>query len=178
MKKVNLVIIPANGEEAIVGFAKFDTVILNLVLMLTSEPKKILTNAYNVSTSDAVMGITIWGEKSKNNFTTIIGRAIKELGLELLQKRSPFYYQEVIHQHLQETGWEVVFEWEQQAPFPFTEPSDLVYYFTSLTETFQLYTSEEVEKIKQKSLEIFNTAVANKQPMLMSNKLFIVRKTQ
>lgn len=67
-KKSNLVVKQVNGEESIDGFGKFDRVICNLVLMLTINPKNILINAHKNSTDDALIGITVWGDKAKCNF--------------------------------------------------------------------------------------------------------------
>lgn len=69
-------------------------VICNLVLMLTPNPKNILHSVYLSTTDNATMGITIWGDRKKSTFLTLIGRSIKSLGLPVSNKRSPFYYQE------------------------------------------------------------------------------------
>ena len=37
------------------------------------------------------MGITIWGDKKKNNFLTFMGKILTELGLPFPPERSPFY---------------------------------------------------------------------------------------
>jgi hypothetical protein len=73
--------------------------------MLTSNPKNILASVYKTSTDDALMGITIWGNKSANNFFCLMAKAIKSLNLPLAVKKSPFDYQEIIHSDLKETGW-------------------------------------------------------------------------
>ena len=57
------------------------------------------------------MGITIWGDKALSNFFSLVGKAMKSLGLPPSNKRSPFYYQDVILEDLKETGWELVCHW-------------------------------------------------------------------
>jgi hypothetical protein len=73
--------------------------------MLTVNPQNILTSVHKTTTDDALMGITIWGDKTLSNFYPLMGKAIKALDLPLPTKRSPFYYQDVIHADLKATGW-------------------------------------------------------------------------
>lgn len=73
--------------------------------MLTINPKNILTSVHKTTTDDVLMGITIWGNKQASNFFSLLGKAIKALNLTLPTGRSPFYYQDVIHADLKETGW-------------------------------------------------------------------------
>lgn len=47
VKKQNLEFGLVNGEEKIPKEIKFDRIICNLVLMLTSDPKKMLLNLYD-----------------------------------------------------------------------------------------------------------------------------------
>lgn len=61
--------------------------------MLAINPKNILASVHKTTTDNALMGITIWGDKFKSTFMTLVGRAIKAVGLPVPNKRSPFYYQ-------------------------------------------------------------------------------------
>jgi hypothetical protein len=61
--------------------------------MLTPNPKNILTSVYKTSTDDALMGITIWGNKAANNFFCLMSKAIKDLNLPFVAKKTPFDYQ-------------------------------------------------------------------------------------
>lgn len=87
--------------------------------MLTDDPKKMLKSLHQTSTPNARIGATIWGDKTKSNFVSMVGRALKELNLPMPKDRSPFYLDEIIDQVAEESGWEVEFKWEQNAPFPF-----------------------------------------------------------
>lgn len=68
--------------------------------MLTVNPKNILTSVHKMTTDNAQMGITIWGDKTRSNFFALVSKAIKKLNLPVPNKRSPFYYQEQIHADL------------------------------------------------------------------------------
>lgn len=150
-KKNNFILKQVNGEDLIEEFGKFDRVICNLVLMLTVNPRTMLTNAHKTTTEDALMGVTIWGDKTKSNFYTLVGKAIKDLGLPLSNKRSPFYYQEHILEDFKATGWELVCEWEQTAPFPLTAPEDIDPYIATLSDPFEGFSEEDKNKAKERT---------------------------
>lgn len=175
-KKNNLVVKQVNGEESIDGFGKFDRIICNLVLMLTVNPKNILLNAHKNSTDDALIGITVWGDKAKSNFFSLTGKAFKALGLPLPDKRSPFYYQDIILDDLKETGWELVCHWEQVAPFALTQPDDIEPYLSTLKEPFEGMAAEDGERVRRKIKELFIETLVEKVPVVMSNKLYIAKK--
>ena len=70
--------------------------ICNLVLMLTPNPKKVLSSIYNTTTEDALMGITIVGDKEKSDFYNLFANSVKSAGLELPTGCNPFDYQNKI----------------------------------------------------------------------------------
>lgn len=59
--------------------------------MLTNDPKKMLRSLHSQCVEGARLGLTIWGDKTKNNFVTMFPRAVQALGLPLPKDRSPFY---------------------------------------------------------------------------------------
>lgn len=91
MKSQHLVLKACNGEEPITGFGEFDVIICNLVLMLTDDPRKMLRSLHQTAAPGARLGATIWGEKAKSNFVSMLGRALKDLSLPPPKDRSPFY---------------------------------------------------------------------------------------
>lgn len=61
MKKQNLEFGQINGEEKIPKEIKFDRIICNLVLMLTTDPAKMLINLYDSAEDGCLLGLTVWG---------------------------------------------------------------------------------------------------------------------
>jgi ubiquinone/menaquinone biosynthesis C-methylase UbiE len=61
MKKQNLEFGQVNGEEKIPKEIKFDRIICNLVLMLTTDPAKMLRNLYDSAEDGCLLGLTVWG---------------------------------------------------------------------------------------------------------------------
>lgn len=91
MKDQQLEIRTANGEEPIESEYKFDRMIANLVLMLTENPIKMLRNLGQMAEKGCLLGVTIWGDKSKSNFLTILKEALQASGLPEPSSRSNFH---------------------------------------------------------------------------------------
>ena len=74
----------ANAEEPtdLKDKGKFDRIICNCVLMLTADPEKMLRNLHDLADEGCLMGVSVWGDKAKNNFFTAIGEAISETGYQ------------------------------------------------------------------------------------------------
>jgi hypothetical protein len=64
-----------------------------------------LRSIHKVCAEDARLGITIWGDKTKNNFITLLGKAMNSLGLQTSKDRSPFYLCELMNDMAVECGW-------------------------------------------------------------------------
>lgn len=140
LQKHRVVLKEMNGEQLLPDFGKFDRVICNLVLMLTTNPKAMLESIHSNTTEDVLMGITIVGDKEKSDFFNLFGNSLKALGLELNHGgRSPFEYQHTIPSDLQSTGWEILFEWEQNAPMPASTPEDINVYLGFIKDQIKVY---------------------------------------
>lgn len=91
MKEHNLEIRTANGEEPIASEYKFDRLIANLVLMLTENPVKMLKNLNEMAEEGALLGVTIWGDKTKSNLLTILREALEANGMPVPKTRGNFH---------------------------------------------------------------------------------------
>lgn len=120
--------------------------------MLTNDPKKMLKSLHKKCTEDARLGITIWGNKTSNNFITLFGKAVQALGLPMLGDRSPFYLNELIDEMAAECGWEAEFSWEQNATFPIIERSDMLSYINYQISTATVYSREDAKRIGEKMM--------------------------
>ena len=118
LKKHNIVIKAANGEEPIESPHKFDRIIANLVLMATEDPLKMLRNLHSMAVEGCLMGATVWGNKAESNFMTIKGEAMEACGMEVPKARTPFHLYGKLSVLAEQAGWEVVLTWEQNAPMP------------------------------------------------------------
>ena len=118
--KQNVTIRVANGEEPIDSPHKFDRIIANLVLMATEDPLKMLKNFHSMAAEGCLLGVTIWGEKALSNFMTILPEAMKANGAEP-PLRNPFHLYGKIPELADQSGWEIMLSWEQNAPFPHTQ---------------------------------------------------------
>ena len=50
------------------------------MLIMSEDPVAILRNLYEVSTEGCILGVTIWGDKEKNNFLRLFDDAVEALG--------------------------------------------------------------------------------------------------
>lgn len=85
--------------------------------MITEDPLKMLKNLHELAAPGCLMGVTIWGEKSKSNLLTLSEKATEVLGLPPIPYRSNFHLYGKIPELAEASGWEVVILWEQNAPF-------------------------------------------------------------
>ena len=115
---------------------KFDRIICNLVLMLTEDPVKMLTSFRQSATEDCLLGLSVWGDKSRNNFHGQISDTIKEMGLEMAPSRSNFHLFKKIEELLDKTGWEIVLNWEQDVPMSYFHSSGAEHYFQFVVNKF------------------------------------------
>jgi hypothetical protein len=118
-------------------------IICNLVLMLTDDPKKMLKSLHQTSAPGARLGaaIAIWGDKTKSNFVSMFGRALRDLNLPMPKEDLLSILTKLYDQVVDECGWEVEFKWEQNAPFPFSQADDLEDYLNYQKKTMKDYSS-------------------------------------
>lgn len=117
MSKHNLSYRVVDGEKHIDTPYKFDRIICNLVLMITENPQKMLENLASVASEGCLMGVTIWGDKKLSNFMTLPLAGMEQQGLPLPNVRENFHLYNKLEALASESGWEVVIQWEQNAPF-------------------------------------------------------------
>jgi SAM-dependent methyltransferase len=110
-----------DGESSFKTVHKFDRIIANLVLQSTPDPRKMMTSFREVSEEGALLGITIWGDKTKSNFYTLPSEARAALNKPASNIRENFHLYNKLEQLGSETGWELVVQWEQNSPFSATE---------------------------------------------------------
>ena len=77
-----------------------------------------LKNLHSMATDDCLLGVTVWGDKNRNNLMKSIREAILESGATLPEERSPFYLHEKVGELAACCGWETVLDWDQNALFP------------------------------------------------------------
>lgn len=106
-----------NGEEILETPFKFDRIICNLVLMITENPQKMLRSLHAMSEEGCLLGLTVWGDKTKSNFMTLPEKYKLEKGIPLPNMRENFHLFNRLDEIASETGWELVIQWEQNAPF-------------------------------------------------------------
>lgn len=115
--------------------------------MLTDDPKKMLRSLHSQCVEGARLGLTIWGDKTKNNFTPMFGKAVMALGLPPPKDRSPFYLRELIDEMVVECGWETELKWDQIAPFPFLTKDDINYFVDYQVASATSYSPEDAKRI-------------------------------
>lgn len=108
----------ANAEEPLPITQPFDRIICNCALMITADARKMLTNLHSHAQPGCLLGVNVWGNKERNNLMMAMRDAILEGGFELPKERSNFHLYQKVPALAEETGWEVVLNWEQNAPFP------------------------------------------------------------
>ena len=61
--KQNIAFDVVNAEQPIPSSKPFDRIICNLALMITPDPKKVLSNLHAVSKPGCLFGVNVWGNK-------------------------------------------------------------------------------------------------------------------
>ena len=77
-----------------------------------------MKNLHYLAAEGCMLGVTIWGDQTKSNFLTIPDEAMKAHGIELPAKRTNFHLYNKLEELGAQSGWEVILQWEQNAPFP------------------------------------------------------------
>lgn len=114
----NILFDVVNAEEPLTISQPFDRIICNCALMITSDARKMLKNLHAHSSPGCLFGVSVWGNKNENNLMTSIRDSILESGFELPEERSNFHLYKKVPALAEETGWEVMVNWEQNASFP------------------------------------------------------------
>lgn len=86
--------------------------------MLTSNPLKMLQNLSNLAKPGCLFGLSVWGKRELNNMHMAILESIVENGFPLPEERSKFHLYQKVAPLAEQTGWEVVLNWEQNTLFP------------------------------------------------------------
>jgi hypothetical protein len=89
--------------------------------MLTNDPKKMLKNLWESAEDGCLLGLTIWGDKAKNNFFGHFYDFSAKHGLIPTGGRTNFYLYPLIEDLVNECGWDKVIGWEQNGMFPCIE---------------------------------------------------------
>jgi SAM-dependent methyltransferase len=66
-----------DGESPFKSSYKFDRIIANLILSATPDPRKMMTSFREVSEEGCLLGVSIWGDKTKGNFFSLPSEARK-----------------------------------------------------------------------------------------------------
>lgn len=91
---------------------------------MVEDPVKTLENLGSLADEGCLLGMTIWGDQAQSNLITLAGRGANELGLPTPNVRSNFHLFNRIQEIADQSGWELVIQWEQNAPFPFYEHNE------------------------------------------------------
>ena len=71
MERQRLEIGVHDGESSFKTVHKFDRIIANLILSVTPDPRKMMTSLREVSDEGCLLGVSIWGDRTKGNFFSL-----------------------------------------------------------------------------------------------------------
>ncbi len=80
-----------------------------------------LKNLSNHSKKGCLFGLSVWGKKQENNLFTAIRESIIENNIQLPEQRSNFHLYKKVGKLAEQSGWQVVLNWEQNTLFPVLE---------------------------------------------------------
>lgn len=83
-----------------------------------------LKNLSELAAPGCLLGVTVWGQKSLSNFLTLKDQALEHLGRPIPDVRSNFHLYNRIEEVAAGSGWEVVIQWEQNAPYAYFEMNE------------------------------------------------------
>ncbi|EAR95123.1 UbiE/COQ5 methyltransferase (macronuclear) [Tetrahymena thermophila SB210] len=148
----NLTIQKANGEALQYQDDTFDCYISNLCLQLTSNPELMIKESYRVLQKGGSAGFSVWGEKDKSLFYTILPSVLSQFGYQEPPIRSNFHLnnREKLIEMMQNAGFKNVICWNQFAPFHHTTEQE-INNFLNFPNNLQAIesTGENKEKVKQ-----------------------------
>lgn len=76
----NLTLMVSNAEEKIESSFKFDRIIANLVLHITENPIKMLTNLYEMAEDGCLLAVSIIGKEELNDLRCYLPEAYQAKG--------------------------------------------------------------------------------------------------
>lgn len=82
-----------------------------------------LQNLSRLSKPGCLFGLSVWGNKTTNNYFKAILESIIENGFQPPEERSKFHLYKNVGPLAEQAGWEVVLNWEQNTLFPVLEYS-------------------------------------------------------
>ena len=84
----------ASGENLPYDSSSCDRYISNLTLHFVESPEKMIKEAYRVLKSSGIAVLSVPGNPDHLNLLKVIGRSLKNVGLEQDQQRNPFHLSE------------------------------------------------------------------------------------
>jgi hypothetical protein len=143
--------------------------------MLTTDPKKMLSNLHAHAKPGCLLGVSVWGDIEKSSMMSTLIGAILESGVKPPRERSPFHLHQKVPGLAKETGWEVLVGWTQNIPTPIIETKSDVHKKLS-----SYFLNKLPEEQRPKIAEIFeknlNKLFQTKKVMESEAELFILRK--
>lgn len=89
-------VLQANAEELTFEDKSFDRYIASYVLHLTTNPEKMLSEAYRVLDDNGIAGFIVWGRKEHSPQFTLVPKVIQEVVGSLdTSKRSSFHLSDI-----------------------------------------------------------------------------------
>jgi hypothetical protein len=119
MKQQHLSFRAANGEEVFESAHRFDRIIANLVLMATQDPLKMMSSLHQMAGEGCLLGVTVWGDQQHSNLLTIMAEAMAANNMPIPNERPHSHLFNKLQQLGDDSGWELLLQWEQNAPFHF-----------------------------------------------------------
>ena len=131
-----------------------------------------LSNLFDSASDDSLMGLSVWGNPSKNIFFDYLDELCRQSGFTNSDSRSNFYLYNTVDKLLEQCGWEIVLNWEQVALYPFIQhdENNLSLFMKSIVDRFP---SNIQKKFLNKLDELINV---KKVGIQFSCQMLIVRK--
>ncbi|KAL4487248.1 hypothetical protein ABPG72_017967, partial [Tetrahymena utriculariae] len=119
IEKYNLKVEKANGEQLQYSDNTFDCYIANLCLQITTNPEKMVAEAFRVLQKGGVAGFTVWGDKASSYFFNIVPEVLAKYGIQPPTTRTMFHLndREKLIKMLEDAGFTNVICWNQFSPF-------------------------------------------------------------
>ncbi|EWS73174.1 UbiE/COQ5 methyltransferase (macronuclear) [Tetrahymena thermophila SB210] len=177
----NLHIEKANGEKLHYKNEMFDCYIANLCLQITTNPEKMIQEANRVLQPGGYAGFTVWGDKQRSRFFTLVPSILhRQFGIKLPKVRSNFHLndkQKLINM-LEQFGFTNIVCWNQFQPFPYVDKDDIQTLFTHpIVKDSLAECGDKKEEVKQALLEAFeNILLHEREPVGLDGLMIIAKK--
>lgn len=161
----------ANAESLSFEDKSFDRYVADYVLHLTTDPEKMLKEAYRVLDDNGIAGFIVWGRKENSDQFTIVPKSVHQVTGKIEEGgRSNFHLQdkEKTRQLILNAGFKKCIAWYSAAPLSVMSGKEYLEHIRkgpNMADLFNKMDEETREKVFQKIIENADEIINRGEPI-------------